>query len=178
MNKYCIIPDNCQNFWSFVDKLAVPKEHKSLLQHCKISRVDVDIQTSSWVVYVDVPKPVPAELFHLASMALCEFCGLVQVNFIPNIKDLRQFLAEHWQQFVNLIAGSNQTIVSVLGNASWNFDGHTLTIETSGELSSEMLISRGVAKRVQHILLREFDHNCNVEFISNNIECEALCEDD
>ncbi|HEY3423334.1 MAG TPA: PHP domain-containing protein, partial [Negativicutes bacterium] len=178
MHSYCIIPDNNQNFLDVVTELPVKAQDKLLLQQCKVTKVQVNTDGNSWNIFMDVPQCLSEQVLALAEQNLCTHCHLAKVQFIQNIKILEEYLANEWTSFVSQVAQDSQAIKHLLSSAKWDFDGHTLTIETAGDLSAQMLSTHSIVNNVKSFILQEFGRTCEVECITSVSEIDAICEDD
>lgn len=166
MHSYCIIPNNCENFWLFVSSLPVSDAEKSMLKQCGISKVQVDTKRNCWEVFLTTQTPLPEHLLTLAARQLCSNCGIKEVRFLQKITILKDYLAAQWPDFVQKIAANNPAVKYLLINAKRCFDGHKLTIETSGELSSEIFETHGIPRAIKSFILKEFNQLCEVECLA------------
>ncbi len=179
MSTYCIIPDSPQNLTELLTEAApLPDEDRRLLESAVIVKVQVDTQASSWDVHLNVPETLPDRLLTLASAHLCTSCGLSQVNFRQTPQNLEDFLANNWPELVTRVAADNHAVKHLLLHARRAFDGRTLSIEASGELSAEILTSRGVGQTIKLLIARDFGHPCEVILVTApKDETEAECDD-
>ena len=166
MYSYCIIPDNPENFLSFLAELSTKAEEKELIKYCKITKVEVHTTIDTWDIFITVPKELSTQILLLAEENFCRDCGLKKVNFIQNVKVLEDYLTHHWLDFVGQISKNIYSIKHLLTNAKWNFDGQTLTIETVGELATEIFSTHGIIQNMQAFILEEFNRNCTVKCIT------------
>lgn len=178
MSTYCIIPDSTQNLTELLTELTLPDESRRLLERAFIVRVQVDTHDSAWEVNLSVPDPLPDELLALASTHLCGSCGLSRVIFHQVPQNLEDFLTNNWPELVARVAGDNQAVKHLLLRAKRAFDGRTLTIESSGELSAEILNSRGVGPTIKNLISREFAHPCEVIMVTAPIDETETCDED
>ena len=166
MHSFCIVPNNCENFWLFVSSLPIKEADKAILKQCKIAKVQVDTKKNCWEVFLDTPKSLPDHILSLAAQQLCKNCGIKEVHFIPKLKILNTYLETEWLDFVQHVAKDNPTVKHLLINAKRSFDGQKLIIETSGELSAEIIESHGTIKGIKSFILKEFNQLCEVECIT------------
>ncbi|EIW18528.1 MULTISPECIES: PolC-type DNA polymerase III [Pelosinus] len=166
MYSYCIIPDNPEKFLSFLSQLPIKSEDKELIKYCKITKVEVHTALSTWDIFITVPKELSTNMLMVAEEKFCTDCGLKKVNFIQSIKVLEDYLAHNWLDFVAKISNNVHSIKHLLTNATWNFDGQTLTIEAIGELAAEIFSTHGTIQNMQSFILAEFNRNCTVKCIT------------
>lgn len=179
MYSYCIIPDNPQNFLTFITHLLIPAEDKERLQCSKVTKVEVDTNINTWNIFINVPGKISEQTLLLASQKLCNDCGLKKVNFVQTVRILEDYLAKEWIPFVTKISNGVYSIKHLLTNAQWSFDGQTLTIEVIGDLSAEILSAHNIKHAMQDFFLQEFNRNCEVECITTAApEEDVICTDD
>ncbi len=166
MYSYCIIPDNPEKFLSFLSQLPIKSEDKELIKYCKITKVEVHTALSTWDIFITVPKELSKNMLVVAEEKFCTDCGLKKVNFIQSLKVLEDYLAHNWLDFVAKISNNVHSIKHLLTNATWNFDGQTLTIEAVGELAAEIFSTHGTIQNMQSFILAEFNRNCTVKCIT------------
>lgn len=166
MHSYCIIPNNCENFWLFVSSLPISDAEKALLKQCGIAKVQVDTKRNCWEVFLTTQTPLPDKLLALAARQLCSNCGIKEVRFRQKITVLKDYLDTQWPEFVQKIARDQPTVKYLLMNAKRCFDGQKLTIETSGDLSAEMFESHGIHRAIKALILKEFNQLCEVECLA------------
>ena len=178
MHSYCIIPDNPQNFLTFITTLPILEEDKKLLQYSTVTKVEVRPNVNSWDVFINLPMELSPQTLSVVSQKLCMDCGLTKVNFIQTIKVLEDYLANEWQNFISIISNNIYSIKHLLSSAKWDFDGYTLSIEMNGDLPTEMLSSHNIAHEIQTFILREFNRHCEVKYITTTPEDTGTCADD
>jgi len=178
MHDYCIIPGNFEVFQNFIIQLPITADEKALVKKSKIVKVSVNTTVNSWTVYTRTPELVPKRVITLIKQNLCQHCGLSDVIFIQDNESLDQFLKNDWLSFVKVVSKDNPAIYHLLENAKWEFDGKRLSIETVGELSSELIVSYGVANNIKSYIKQEFDCSCEVNCLciagDNDVECDDL----
>ncbi|MBC8014666.1 MAG: PolC-type DNA polymerase III [Sporomusaceae bacterium] len=177
MYSYCIIPDNPQNFLTFITQLPIAAEDKELLRYAKVAKVEVNTNINTWDVFINVPQELSKETLLLASQKLCTDCGLHTVNFVQTIKVLEEYLAKEWMHFVAETSKGIYSIKHLLASADWNFDGYTLTINIIGDLSAEILESHSIGHAMQTFILNEFNRKCEVKCITTISNEIPLCSD-
>jgi DNA polymerase-3 subunit alpha (Gram-positive type) len=177
MYSYCIIPDNPENFLTFIKQLSIKEEDKELIKYCKVTKVEVHTTMNTWDIFITVPQKISQQILVLAEQKFCTDCGLRKVNFIQTIKRLEDYLANNWIDFVTQISKDIYSIKHLLLNAKWNFDGHTLTIETIGDLASEIFSTHGIDQNMQTFIFQEFNRSCTVKCIAAVAE-EIISNDD
>jgi len=177
MYSYCIIPDNPENFLAFITQLSITSEDKELIKYCKVTKVEVHTTINTWDIFITVPQKISQQILLLAEKKFCTDCGLKKVNFIQNIKRLEDYLANNWIDFVTEISNGIYSIKHLLLNATWNFDGQTLTIETS-DLASEIFATHGIAQNMQTFILQEFRRNCTVKCVTTASDENIISDED
>lgn len=178
MHDYCIIPGNFEVFRNFIVGLPITQDEKALVQKTKIIKVSVNTTVNSWTVYTRAPEVIPVRVTNLIKENLCQHCGLSDVVFIQDNTSLEKFLKNEWLSFAKVVSKDNPAIYHLLENAKWSFDGKRLSIETIGELSSELIVSYGVANNIKSYIKQEFDCHCDVHCLcvagDNAVECDDL----
>ncbi|MDR3563761.1 MAG: PolC-type DNA polymerase III [Negativicutes bacterium] len=178
MSTYCIIPDSVQTFAELLAELVLSDEDRDLLGRSTITKVQVDTDAAAWEVSLNVPEYLPDRLLASAAQHLTSHCQLSQVKFHQTPQNIEDYLTAKWGDLVNRIAAANHTVKHLLLPGKRYFDGHTLSIEISGELSVEILLSRGVDKAVKTQIAKEFGLTCEVVFVPTATEEVPICEDD
>ena len=56
MHDFCIIPDKCENFWSFVNTMPLTIEEKAIVNQCVLKKVIIDVNNNCW--HINAVKPV------------------------------------------------------------------------------------------------------------------------
>ncbi|MDT8901334.1 PolC-type DNA polymerase III [Anaeroselena agilis] len=167
MHTYCIIPDKTQSLLDLLAELELTGAEREQLTNVVVAKVNVDTDAPGWEVHLTAPVPLPANVLDRAAAHLCRRCGLKHTSFVlAATKDFGQYLAEDWQAFVSGVAGGNPTIRHLLSGAKWQFDGHTLVLETNGDLSGQILSARGVDKAIVAFVAEKFSRPCAVAFLS------------
>lgn len=167
MHTYCIIPDTTQTLLELLPELEASEEERRLMAAATVSKVLVDTTAPGWEVQLTAPVPPAAGLLERAATQLRTRCGLASVAFTTvATKPFEQYLAEDWPAFVASVANGNPTVRHLLGGARWQFDGHTLAIETVGDLSAQLLTSRGVDKMIGAFVVEKFARSCAVAFLT------------
>ncbi|WP_371369050.1 DNA polymerase III PolC-type [Sporomusa rhizae] len=177
MSSYCIIPENCQSFFQFVEQLPIDGGNRESLKKARVKKVEIDSSAKTWAIHVAAAKPIPEQLFGAISQHLCQKCGLTKVVFSLEVKELKKYLTENWRQFVEYITQGHYGTKHLLLNASWSYDEETLTIETVGDLSTAILAERGVERAIKAFVLKEFDCVCEVNFTTSIVEEPLECDD-
>jgi DNA polymerase-3 subunit alpha (Gram-positive type) len=178
MYSYCIIPDNPENFLALITQLPIKSEDKELIKYCKVTKVEVHTTLNTWDIFITVPQKISQQILSLAEEKFRTDCGLKKVNFIQDIKNLEDYLADNWKEFIAQISKGIYSIKHLLINAKWDFDGQTLTIETVGDLASEIFSTHGIAQNMQSFILQEFSRNCTVKCIAAATEENIISNDD
>ena len=178
MYSYCIIPDNPQNFLTFSLQLPISAEDKELLKHSKITKVEVDTNINTWLIFINVPNELSKQTLLLVERKLCGDCGLNKVSFVQNVKILEEYLAKQWKQFVVETSKGVYSIKHLLTNAEWEFAGNTLTIKIIGELSAEILATHNIEHNMQTFIRSEFNRNCEVICMTTASEEQVVCTND
>jgi DNA polymerase-3 subunit alpha (Gram-positive type) len=178
MYSYCIIPDNPENFLTFLTQLSVKAEEREMLKYCRVTKVEVHTTKNMWDIFINVPKKISEQTVSLAEGKICADCGLKKVNFIQTVKVLEDYLANDWMNFVTQISKNIYSIKHLLMNAKWDFDGHILTIEIMGDLAAEILTTNGIVQHIKAFLLEEFSRNCEVRCITIAAEENIISDED
>lgn len=177
MPSYCVIPENCQSFFQFVERLPLDAHSQELLKTAHVQKVEVNPCTKTWKIHITTAKVVSEQVLGTLAQHLCQQCGLSKVTFNQQVRDLKQYLTENWTQFVEHVAQGHYGTKHLLLSASWSYDEETLTIETLGGLSTAILAERGVAQEIKAFIMREFGLTCEVRFINSIIEETVECDD-
>lgn len=170
MSDYCIIPDNCHNFWSFIDNLPLTDEYKEIIKNGRVAKVQIDTKRGTWAIFLTVSQKLPGQMLQQIEKYLCKACNLSSVNFVQEVKELQTYLQRDWEEFIDKIAESNQAVRQFLLPAHHEFDGQTLTIDVVSHLSVEMLKERDVDQTIKKIVKQEFGIFCKVKFINSTPE--------
>jgi DNA polymerase-3 subunit alpha (Gram-positive type) len=179
LHTYCIIPDKTQNLIDLLPELELTAEERELLAGAIVTKVQVDTDAPGWEVFLTVLAPPPATLLDRAAGHLCSRCGLARTEFVLTVtKELERYLAEDWKDFVAGVANGNPTIQHLLAGARWQFDGHTLALETNGDLSGQLLAARGVDKAITSFIAARFARQCGVAFLTVAAPEPEPCEED
>ena len=178
MKNYCIIPDNPHNFLAFMQELAVGTEEKATLLSAKVSKVYVDVNKKIWIIHIILAAAIAQKTWNIARQILAKKYCLSDVQFVIIKQTGEEYLSEHWLEFVQKVAGDNQTARCLLAEAKWKLRGNLLTIETPGDLSAEMLVGRGIPQAVATVLQQEVGQAYEVvlqslEVEMLNLDCEA-----
>jgi len=176
MPTYCIIPDNQNQFLTFVADLPISEAEKQLLRGATIRKVNVDSTNGTWEIFIDGGQPLPTGLLDLAAAHLCRSCGLSGVSFIQPRKDLLPFLTNYWQDFIQQVATAHQGMKHLLKNANWTLTDRTLTINVIGFLAEQLLTERQVDRTIQQFLKKYFATDLQVKFVA--IPAEENITDD
>ncbi|MBP2650257.1 MAG: polymerase subunit alpha [Firmicutes bacterium] len=178
MSTYCIIPEAAQTLAGLATDLMLKDTDRRLLEQGRITKVEVNTEKATWVVFVNVVESIPNNLLECTAKHICNSCGINEVKFTQTIHILEQYLAEKWPEFINRIANGNHTVKLLMSDAEWDFDGTTLSIQTKGELSAQILDNQGVRPTIQGILAKEFARECRIEFIAIAVEDLPVCEEE
>lgn len=179
MPSYCLIPENCQSFFQFVERLPLDSASQELLKTAQVKKVEVNPGTKTWVIHIAAAKHVSEQALDMLAEHLCQQCGLAKVIFNQQVRDLKQYLTENWPQFVEQVARGHYGTKHLLLNASasWSYDGETLTIETMGGLSTAILAERGVEQEIKSFIRQGFSRSCEIRFINSIIEEPVECDE-
>jgi len=177
MSSYCVVPENCQSFFQFVDHLPLDPANRELLKTAKVNKVEVNPAASTWVIHINAAKPVSEQVLAIAAEHLCRKCGLNKVAFNQHIKDLEQYLTHQWTKFVEQVIQGQLAVKHLLLNASWSVDGQTLAIETAGSLAAEILTERGIHQTIEQFASQEFGRNYQVKFTHSVAEAATEGDD-
>jgi DNA polymerase-3 subunit alpha (Gram-positive type) len=179
LHTYCIIPDKTQSLLDLLPELVLTADERELLAGAVVTKVQVDTEAPGWEVYLTAPVPLPAGVLDRAAGHLCQRCGLKNTAFVlAATKDFAQYLTENWPEFVAGVAAGNPTIRHLLAGAKWQFDGHTLALETNGDLSGQILAARGVDKAITAFVAEKFARPCAVAFLTVAAPEPERCDDD
>ncbi len=177
MPSYCVIPENCQSFFQFVERLPLDAANQEVLKTAQVKKVEVNPSAKTWEIHIVAAKPVSEQILGTLAQHLCQHCGLAKVVFNQQVKDLKRYLTENWPQFVERITQGHYGTKHLLLNASWSYDEETLTIETVGGLSTAILAERGVEREIKSFIIQDFGRICEVKFINSIIEEVIECDD-
>lgn len=167
MHTYCIVPDTSQNLLELLPELELAAAEREQLAAAKVTKVLVDTDAPGWEVQLAAPTPLPAGLLDRAAEHLRRRCDLARAAFTVSVtKDFEQYLTEDWQDFVANVANGNPTVRHLLSTARWQYDGHTLALETAGDLSAQLLTARGLDKAIGAFVAEKFARSCAVAFLS------------
>lgn len=177
MPSYCVIPENCQCFFQFVERLPLDAANREVLKTAQVKKVEVNPFAKSWKIHMVTAKLVSEQILGLLAQHLCQNCGLAKVDFNQQVKDLKRYLTENWPQFVEHVTQGHYGTKHLLLNASWSFEEEILTIETVGGLSTAILAERGVERAIREYIVQNFGRICEVNFINSIIEESVECDD-
>lgn len=177
MSSYCVIPDNCQNFFQFVETLPLDALNRQVLKTAQVKQVKVNPVAKTWMIEITVAKPVSEHAMAIAAEYLCQQCGLRAVVFNQQTNDVKQYLKDNWEQFVEEITQGHYATKHLLLKAVWSYDEARLSIETVGGLSTDILTERGIEQAIKDFLLENFAHSCEVKFLHSEIEATADCDE-
>ncbi|HML31534.1 PolC-type DNA polymerase III [Sporomusa sphaeroides] len=179
MPSYCVIPENCQSFFQFVERLPLDSASQQLLKTAQVKKVEVNPSAKTWAIHITTAKLVAGQALDTLAAQLCQQCGLANVIFSQQVRDVKQYLTENWSQFVEQVARGHYGTKHLLLSASdsWSYDEETLTIETMGGLSTAILAERGVEQAIKSFILQEFGRSSEVRFIHSIIEETVECDD-
>ncbi len=178
MHNYCIIPDSCRTLYEFISDVPVAAEEQELLAAAKVASVNVNTGANAWDLVLTVPCQLPDKLLNLVARKLCRNCGLKSVSFTQQMSNLEEYLAREWTSFISLIAQETPAVKHILIHAAWKVEGHTLTIETSGDLSGQLMASYGVDQTIRQFILKKFGLSYRVEILSGLLSEEVASEED
>ena len=139
MKQFCIVPTNCEHFWSFVKELLLDEHDKAVLQQAIIQEVKIDPQPNSWKIYFQASDTVSEKTLRMTAEALCENCGLTGVSFYQAGLDMRAYLTQSWDMFAQAIAGGNPILRRSLVQAQYTLDETTLSIVLGAGFSAKLL---------------------------------------
>ncbi|WP_094607569.1 DNA polymerase III PolC-type [Sporomusa silvacetica DSM 10669] len=177
MSSYCVIPENCQSFFQFVEQLPVDVVNREVLKAAQVNKVEVNPVAKTWIIFITVAKPVSEQTIGIIAEHLCQQCGLTTVRFTQQTKDLKQYLVENWSQFVEQITEGHYATKHLLLHAIWSYEEETLTIETIGGLSTAILAERGIEQVIKAFIIRNFGHSCEVKFLYSEMEEVVNCDE-
>lgn len=178
MSTYCIIPDSAQNLLTLLGDAARPDVDPQSLEAAIITKVQVMTDAAAWQVYLTVPERLSETLLQYAADNISRRCGLAKVEFIQTCGSFEQYLQSNWGEFTDRIGEGNHTVRHLLTSARWAFDGRMLTIETHGDLSAEILHSRGVEQSIKSFAKANFGQSCDVALISAGETPPPPCDED
>lgn len=177
MPSYCVIPENCQHFFQFVNQLPLDTLSREVLRNARIDKVEVDPAARTWVIHITTTALLAEQMLGIAAQHLCQQCGLAKVIFSVQVKELKLYLTENWPQFVEHITEGHYGTKHLLLGASWSYHEETLTIETAGGLSTAILTERGVERTIQEFIRQEFGQACEIRFLNTEIEEPPVCDE-
>ncbi len=165
MPNYCIIPRDCHKFFSFLADLELDNPAKIEMDNWKVTKVDVDISSKSWDIYMEVPQSVPAEILTVITGALRNKYGLAAVNFRPTIKNFPAGIIENWPAVVAEVTQGRLAIKTILAAAKLSYSANILQIAVDSELSKELLDNQGFIKRIKSYIAQNFGMLGNVRVV-------------
>lgn len=178
MHDYCIIPNDFKEFDNVISGLPIEETEKILFRKSRISKVKVDTQLNTWTIYIKSPVQLSKKMTDLIRRSLCQRCGLSQVSFVQEVRSLEQYLKQEWLDFTHKVAKDNPAIQHLLETAKWSLDDDILTIETIGELSSELMLTYGIINNIKDFIKNEFGRICEVSCQGCLNEDNGACDDD
>lgn len=162
MKRFCIVPTNCEYFWSFVKELHIDEREKAIFQQATIEKVKIDPQTSSWEIAFRASDHISEMTLRITAEALCENCGLSSVSFCQAEIDIDTYFRQNWTVFAREIAGGNPILGRALVQAQYVLDETTLTITLGGGFSAKLLMSRPIDDKVKAWIKSRFKRDINV----------------
>ncbi|MBQ5636665.1 MAG: PHP domain-containing protein, partial [Selenomonadales bacterium] len=162
MKQFCIVPTNCEHFWSFVKELLLDERDKAVLQQAVIQEVKIDPQTNSWEIYFQASDLVSEKTLRITAEALCENCGLTGVAFHQAGLDMRAYLEQNWDGFAQAIAGGNPILRRSLVQAQYTLDETTLSIVLGAGFSAKLLEKHPIDGKIKSWIRERFDRNIEV----------------
>lgn len=174
MYNYCVIPEDCRQFWWFVDSLPLNNVYKETLKSAKVIRVNVSTEPPMWEIVIKVNYVIPGDVLKTVSEYLCNKCSLKKVIFHQINFDITKYLTQNWASFCSLIAGQNPTVKHILQTADWNFIDNILILNVIGEISVEILKAQEIDEKIILFLQQAFDDNISLRFNSVQAD-EAVC---
>jgi len=178
MHNYCIVPTKTEHFCCFADQLPIAANYKNIIQRGTITKVRIDSATSSWEIFIDVQQPVPKQIWDIAEQQLCQNCGLSSVSFYPCVCNISFAIKEAWPDFVQSVAGENETIKQILINADRKLEEQVLTVEAHTPLSLELLMQRGIPNTVKTVLRDKYKFDGEIHFTTAQMVPEIPSDDD
>ncbi|WP_371371220.1 PolC-type DNA polymerase III [Sporomusa aerivorans] len=177
MPSYCVIPENCQNFFQFVEQLPLDAGSRGVLRAARVNKVEINPDDKIWRIEITTTESVSDQALTIAAQHLCRQCGLAKVKFNLSVKDITVYLTENWPQFVEHITQGHYGTKHLLLGALWSYAEDTLTIETAGGLSTAILTERGIERAIHEFIRQEFGRACTVRFLNTDIEEPVECDD-
>ena len=110
MHDFCIIPDKCENFWSFINTMPLASDEKAMLNSCVIKKVIIDVKKNYWYIHLNTQNEVNKQLLSKVGLQLCENCGVAKVEFKQNIVVLEEYFDKKWQELIKNIT-QNQRVI-------------------------------------------------------------------
>ena len=162
MKQFCIVPTNCEHFWSFVKELLLDEHDKAVLQQATIQEVKIDPQTNSWEIYFQASDVVSEKTLRITAEALCENCGLTGVSFHQAELDMRSYLEQNWDGFAQAIAGGNPILRRSLVQAQYTLDESKLSIVLGAGFSAKLLEKHPIDGKIRSWLRERFSKNVEV----------------
>jgi DNA polymerase-3 subunit alpha (Gram-positive type) len=178
MSTYCVIPEKKQSLLDLVNELNLSESDRLLLSHCIIAKVHVDVSATSWVINLNVPELLTEQLLSATADYLCKHCGLSTVKFEQSVLLLEDYLTNHWPDFITKVSNGNHTVKHLLANARWNLTEHSFSLEIPGDLSAEILRSRGIEQVIQAHIAEDFARKLQVFLVAVAVEETPDCSED
>ena len=176
MHDFCIIPDKCENFWSFINTMPLTTEEKLILNNCVIKKVIIDVKKNYWHIHLNTQNEVNKQLLNRVGLQLCENCGVAKVEFKQNIVVLEEYFDKKWQELIKNIT-QNPTVTHLLSMAKRSFDGSKLILELNGDLASEIIEAHSVVFSIKDFIKKEFAVSLIVDCIVNSEDIPIVEED-
>ena len=176
MHDFCIIPDKCENFWSFVNTMPLTIEEKAIVNQCVLKKVIIDVNNNCWHIHLNTQAEVSKPLLNRVGLQLCENCGVSKVEFKQNIISLEEYFIGKWPELIKNIT-QNPTVKHLLSTAKRNFDGTKLTLELNGDLASEIIEAHDVIFSIKDFIKKELAVNLEIECLVSTDEVEITDDD-
>ncbi|MBO5244953.1 MAG: PHP domain-containing protein, partial [Selenomonadales bacterium] len=162
MKRFCIVPTNCEYFWSFVKELYIDEREKAVLRQATIQEVKIDPQTNSWEIAFRASDRISEETLHITARALCENCGLSGVSFRQAEIDMNEYFQQNWDTFAREIADGNPILGRALMQAKYSLDETTFSIMLGGGAFSKIIKSESFDEKIRAWIKARFRKDIEV----------------
>lgn len=155
MYSYSVIPDNCHNFFEFINELPLADIYKTTLQNSLVLEVNINPGKSVWEVVIRVKDLLPSDICRVIEQELVQKCNLQKVKISQTVAELNTYLKNSQTSFLKEITKDNPGIRTVLADAKWEISKNTLVFELNGSLAVQMLNERKLGQLISaHILAK------------------------
>jgi len=177
MGNYCIIPENREQFFSWLTQVEIGEPGLSYVRRCHVLRVVVDAAQASWTIHLRGPAEMPAEIKQALAAAISLGCGLRQVRFHTEIITVEDYIDKQWTDLVNRVAPPQPGVRHVLSRAAVKYTGAELRIALPADITAELLEGAEISTAIEQLLRQDFGVDCPVVYDIAADAANALEED-